>query len=146
MLLGEVGFSYNTLRHHLEHLAAQGFAIRKKVASHGFGVPRFTYHVPSKTIKQVTAALQDTYVELLTLPFSRLKHVCRFEKDGHCKETKRAAQLKTAPKSENKNYDHFTPFSGSELKRKGREVIASSKNRREAISHRNIAREDTVYW
>jgi predicted ArsR family transcriptional regulator len=88
-LLGEVGFSHNTLRHHLERLAAQGFVVKEKVASNRFGRPRLAYHVPSRTTKQVTAALQDPYVELVALPFSRLKHVCRFEKGGYCKETKK---------------------------------------------------------
>ncbi|MCJ7561176.1 hypothetical protein MUO79_11285 [Candidatus Bathyarchaeota archaeon] len=67
---------------------AQGLIIREKVAANSFGRPKFAYHIPSRTIKQVTVALQDPHVELVALPFSRLRHVCRFEKGGHCKKAK----------------------------------------------------------
>jgi predicted ArsR family transcriptional regulator len=87
--LGEVGFSHNTLQHHLERLAAQGFVVKEKPASNSFGRPRFAYHVPSRTIRQVNVALEDPHVELVALPFSRLRHVCRFEKGGYCKETRK---------------------------------------------------------
>src|SRR4030042_1178977 len=64
-LLGEVGFSHNTLQNHLEQLAAQGFVVKEKATSNSFGRPRFAYHVPSRTIKQVTAALEDPHLELV---------------------------------------------------------------------------------
>jgi predicted ArsR family transcriptional regulator len=50
-LLGEVGFSQNTPRHHLERLAAQGFVVMKKAASDSYGRLRFAYQVPSRTKK-----------------------------------------------------------------------------------------------
>ena len=96
-LLGEVGFSHNTLRQHLERLAAQGFIVKEKVASNSLGRPRFAYHVPFRAIKQVTASLQNPYVELVALSFSRLRHVCRFEKGGYCKETKRGCTPQICP-------------------------------------------------
>jgi len=96
-LLGEVGFSHNTLLHHLEPLAGQGFVVKEKAASNSFGRPRFAYHVPSRTVKQVTVALEDPYVELVALPFSRLRHVCRFEKGGYCKETKKNCTPQICP-------------------------------------------------
>jgi len=96
-LLGEVGFSHNTLRQHLERLAAQGFVVKEKVASNSLGRPRFAYHVQSRNTKQVTAALEDPLVELVALPFSRLRHVCRFEKGGYCKETKKTCAPQNCP-------------------------------------------------
>jgi len=93
VLLGEVGFSHNTLQQHLERLMAQGFVVREKAAANSFGRPKFAYHVPFRTTKQVSFALQDPHVELVALPFSRLRHVCRFEKGGYCKETKRTVRL-----------------------------------------------------
>jgi DNA-binding Lrp family transcriptional regulator len=98
-LLGEVGFSHNTLRQHLERLAAKGIIVREKVASNSFGRPRFAYHVPSRTMKQVAAALQNPCVELVALPFSRLRHVCRFEKGGYCKETKKNCAPRNCPQT-----------------------------------------------
>ena len=87
LLLDKVGFSHNTLQQHLERLGARGLVVREKVAGNGFGRPKFVYHVPSKTTKQVNAALEDMHIELVAIAFSRLRHVCRFEKGGHCKET-----------------------------------------------------------
>ena len=97
MLLVEVGFSHNTLQQHLERLVAQGLVVKEKVAANSLGRPRFAYHVPSRITKQVTVALQDPNVELAALPFSRLRHVCRFEKGGYCKETKRDCAPQICP-------------------------------------------------
>ena len=97
MLLDEVGFSHNTLQQHLERLGARGLVVREKVAGKGFGRPKFTYHVPSRTVKQVNAALEDPQVELVVIAFSRLRHVCRFEKGGHCKETKKNCTPQICP-------------------------------------------------
>ena len=111
-LLSEVCFSHNTLQQHLERLMAQGLIIREKVAANGFGRPKFAYHIPSRTTKQVIAALEDPQVELVTIPFSRIRHICRFEKGGYCKKQREILRLKSAPKSKNKNYNHFTPIKG----------------------------------
>ena len=96
-LLGEVGFSHNTLQQHLERLMARGLIVREKATANSFGRPRFAYHVPSRTTKQVTVALQDPHVELVALLFSRLRHVCRFEKGGYCKETKKNCAPQICP-------------------------------------------------
>jgi predicted ArsR family transcriptional regulator len=95
-LLSEVGFSHNTLQQHLERLMAQGLIVREKATANGFGRPKFAYHVPFRTTKH-SLALQDPHVELVALPFSRLRHVCRFEKGGYCKETKRNCAPQICP-------------------------------------------------
>jgi predicted ArsR family transcriptional regulator len=79
-LLGEVGFSHNTLQQHLDRLVARGLVVKEKMFSNSLGRPKFAYHVPSTATKQVTAALQNPHDALVTLQFSRLRHVCRFEK------------------------------------------------------------------
>jgi predicted ArsR family transcriptional regulator len=96
-LLSEVGFSHNTLQQHLERLMAQGLIVREKATANSYGRPKFAYRVPSGTTKQVSVALQDPHVELVTLPFSRLKHVCRFEKGGWCKEKKAQCSPQICP-------------------------------------------------
>ena len=96
-LLGEVGFTHNTLQQHLGRLMAQGLIVREKATANSFGRPKFAYHVPSRTTKQVSVALQDPQVELAALPFSRLRHVCRFEKGGHCKETRKDCTPQICP-------------------------------------------------
>ena len=96
-LLGEVGFSHNTLQQHIERLMAQGLIVREKAAADSFGRPKFAYLVPPRTTKQVTVALQHPHVELVALPFSRLRHVCRFEKGGYCKETRKNCAPQNCP-------------------------------------------------
>jgi predicted ArsR family transcriptional regulator len=91
-LLGEAGFSHNTLQQHLDRLVARGLVAKEKMASNSLGRPKFAYRVPSTAIKQVTVALQNPYDTLVTLQFSRLKHVCRFEKGGYCKERRSACE------------------------------------------------------
>jgi DNA-binding Lrp family transcriptional regulator len=98
-LLGEVGFSHNTLQRHLERLTAKGLVVRDKVVANGFGRPRFAYHIAVRTTKQVTAALEDPTVELVAIPFSRIRHVCRFEKGGYCKETKKDCAPQNCPQT-----------------------------------------------
>jgi DNA-binding HxlR family transcriptional regulator len=111
-LQSKVGFSHNTLQQHLTQLVENGLVLREKDPSSGFGRPKYAYYVPSKTVKQVAVALEDPDVELVTLPFSRVRHICRFEKGGWCKEKRRLVRLKFARKSENKTYHHFTPIKG----------------------------------
>jgi predicted ArsR family transcriptional regulator len=88
-LLSEVGFSHNTLQQYLDRLDARGLVVKEKMASNSLGRPKFAYHVPSTATRQVTAALQNPYETLVTLQFTRLRHLCRFEKGGYCKETRR---------------------------------------------------------
>ena len=96
-LLAKVGFSHNTLQQHLGNLVAKGLVLREKSVLNDFGRPKFTYHIASKASKQVAAALQDPTTELVSIPFSRLRHVCRFEKGGYCKETKKDCASQICP-------------------------------------------------
>jgi predicted transcriptional regulator len=96
-LLSEVSFSHNTLQQHLRRLTAKGLVVREKLPETGFGRPKFAYHVPLRASKQVTAALEDPALELVAIPFSRLRHVCRFEKGGWCKERKMSCSPQICP-------------------------------------------------
>jgi predicted ArsR family transcriptional regulator len=53
-LLGEVGFSHNTLQQHLERLMAQGLIVREKATADSFGRPKFA---PSCAIQNRKAGL-----------------------------------------------------------------------------------------
>jgi DNA-binding transcriptional ArsR family regulator len=97
VLLSRVGFSHNTLQQHLRRLMSQGLVLREKETANGFGRPKFTYHIAYKAAKQVISALEDPNVELVAIPFSRIKHICRFEKGGYCKETKRDCAPQICP-------------------------------------------------
>jgi predicted ArsR family transcriptional regulator len=110
-ILAQVGFSHNTLQHHLERLTAKGLVIRQKTSANDFGRPKFTYHIPSRTKKQVTRAVEDPTVELIAIAFKQLRHVCSSRREATAKKQGRTACLKSAPKSKNKTYHHFTPIS-----------------------------------
>jgi predicted ArsR family transcriptional regulator len=96
-LLGEVGFSHNTLQEHLDRLVARSLVVKEKTASNKLGRPRFNYYVPSTATRQVAAALENPYETLVTLQFSRLKHLCRFEKGGYCKERRTGCAPQNCP-------------------------------------------------
>jgi predicted ArsR family transcriptional regulator len=96
-LLGEVGFSHNTLQQHLDRLVSRRLIVKEKMASNSLGRPKFAYHVPSTATKQVAAALQNPYETLVTLQFTRLRHLCRFEKGGYCKETRKNCAPQNCP-------------------------------------------------
>ena len=98
-LLRQVGFSHNTLQQHLRQLMTQGLVLRAKETANGFGRPKFAYHISPKTTRQVISALEDPQVELVAIPFSRIKHVCRFEKGGYCKETRRGCAPQICPQT-----------------------------------------------
>jgi predicted ArsR family transcriptional regulator len=107
-LLGEVGFSHNTLQQHLEPLTTKSLVVRDKVIANGFRRPKFAYHIPSRTTKQVTATLENPAAELVQSLSVALGIFADLKRAATAKKQEKAARLKTAPKPENKNYDHFT--------------------------------------
>jgi DNA-binding response OmpR family regulator len=44
-----------------------------------------------------TTALKGSTVEFVVLPFAHLKHICRFEKDDCCSETKKICNIQNCP-------------------------------------------------
>jgi DNA-binding HxlR family transcriptional regulator len=112
-LLYEVGFSHNTLKLHLKRLRSDGLLVREKTPSDTLGRPRFVYAVSVKLRKQISAILSDPPVELVHLPFTKLKHLCRFEKGGYCKEVRTDCSSRICPqipkvKEKRPRYYHTT--------------------------------------
>jgi hypothetical protein len=83
---------------------------KEKNPSKGLGRPRFTYSVPRKVTRQVSSSLSDLFTEAVFPSFSRLKHLCRFEKGGYCKKIKKKRKAQNCPQILNKGKNHFTPF------------------------------------
>ena len=108
-LLTEVGFSHNTLEQHLNLLISRQLVVKEKIASKSLGRPKFAYNIPPTATKQVNAALQNPYETLVTLQFSRRARgtSAGSRKAATAKKREANADPKTAPKSKNKNYDHF---------------------------------------
>jgi predicted ArsR family transcriptional regulator len=98
-LLWEVGFSHNTLHLHIAKLKRQGMIVEAEKTRNGPGRPILTYSLTPAIKQKVALTLTDPYTTIVSLTFQKLKHLCRFEKGGYCKETRRNCGLKTALKS-----------------------------------------------
>ena len=96
-MLEEVDFSRNTLKQHLKRLLAQSLLVKEKMPSKAKGRPKYAYSIPPKLRRQISAALSDSSITIVSLPFSRLKHICRFEKGGHCKQARQNCSPEDCP-------------------------------------------------
>jgi predicted ArsR family transcriptional regulator len=96
-LLDRSRVSHNTLRLHLEKLVEQGLVAREKTRVAELGRPKFAYVVPTRVRRQVSSALSDPFIEIVSLPFSRLRHMCRFEKGGYCKQLRKECEAQDCP-------------------------------------------------
>ena len=96
-LLDEVGFGRNTLKVRLKRLTAQSLVVKEKTLSNGRGRPKYTYYISPRARRQVSAALSDSSITIVTLPFSRLRHLCRFEKGGYCKQIRNKCDAGSCP-------------------------------------------------
>ena len=95
-MLSEISFSHNTLREHLNKLIQQGIINRKKAPQQGPGRPTYVYSLPPE-VKRRLASLLNPELGLVSLPFNRLKRICRHEKGGYCKEIRGRCQVTKCP-------------------------------------------------
>ena len=98
-ILGEVVFSRNTLRLHLEHLLEKGLVMREKTPSKKPGRPVYMYSMPVKSRLQAPQLLSNPYDTLVTLSFSKLKQMCRHEKGGYCKKSRAQCTAEKCPQT-----------------------------------------------
>ena len=96
-LLTEVGFSHNTLRLHIAKLKLQGMIVVDEKTRNCPGRPILTYSLPPEIKQKVALTLTDPYTAIVSLTFQKLKHLCRFEKGGYCKETRRNCGAQNCP-------------------------------------------------
>lgn len=80
-LVDKSGLARQTVHNHLKHLVEAGI-VSQVAIKRGRGRPTVFYHKTRQPIEIVEAA--DT----VHLTFRRLRHACRFEKGGWCKEVK----------------------------------------------------------
>jgi predicted ArsR family transcriptional regulator len=95
-ILDAVKFSHNTLRLHLDSLVDQNLILKEKRPVKGRGRPRFTYSVPLAT-SRVPGVLPNPSTDVVSLSFSRLSQICRFEKGGFCKNMRRSCSAQICP-------------------------------------------------
>jgi predicted ArsR family transcriptional regulator len=96
-LVVEVGFSHNTLRSHLASLERQGMIAKAKALKKGPGRPVFVYTLPPEIKQRVGLTLTDSSTTIVSVTFQKLKHLCRFEKGGYCKNTRRNCAPQNCP-------------------------------------------------
>jgi predicted ArsR family transcriptional regulator len=96
-MLHQVRFSHNTLRLHLAKLKHEGMLVQTGKPRQSPGRPLLTYSLPPSMKRRVTLTLEDPYVSIVSITFQKLKHVCRFEKGGFCKETRRNCEARICP-------------------------------------------------
>ena len=101
-----VGFFHNTLRLHLESLVDRGLVLKEKKPRKSHGRPMFTYAKYPSLKRQIIHMLSEPYIEFVSLPFSKLKHLCRFEKGGYCKKIRAVCEAQKCPEIPKKNKNH----------------------------------------
>ena len=94
-LLDEVGFGRNTLKLRLKRLTAQSVVMKEKVPSNVRGRPKYAHFLSPKARQQVSSALLDPSITIVTLQFSRIRRLCRFEKGGYCKQLRNSCETRT---------------------------------------------------
>ena len=80
-LVERSGLARQTVHNHLKHLVEAGIVFQEAV-KHGRGRPKVFYHKSRQPIETLEGA------DIVRLTFQKLKHACRFEKGGWCKEVK----------------------------------------------------------
>jgi predicted transcriptional regulator len=95
-ILTEIRLSHNTLRLHLDKLAERGLINKSKQPSKGPGRPKIVYSTPISALKPSAAPLNPS-TGVITLTFSKLSQVCRFEKGGFCKKVRGSCNARYCP-------------------------------------------------
>jgi len=96
-LVAEAGVSHNTVRLHLHRLVCQGIVAKEKTPARKLGRPSFTYSLSPKVNRQQLSAGSGGFTETVTLNFSKLRRLCRLEKGGYCKQTRKRCEAKKCP-------------------------------------------------
>ena len=89
-LVERSGLARQTVHNHLKHLVEEGIASQEAV-KRGKGRPTVLYRNSRRPIETVEVA------DIVRLTFQKLKHVCRFEKGGWCKEVRSKCARETCP-------------------------------------------------
>jgi len=77
----------------------QGFVVKEKMPSKGLGRSRFAYFLPPGAKRQAHFTLPEPFTEIVSLTFSNLKHLCRFEKGGYCKKIRNRCEAQNCPQT-----------------------------------------------
>jgi predicted ArsR family transcriptional regulator len=90
-LVVRVGFARATVLKHLNRPQKEGLVVREKVLPKGRGRPRFIYRLKTEALQSIVP------IEIVSLTFQKLKHACRFEKGGWCRESRKTCSSENCP-------------------------------------------------
>ena len=98
-LMEGVGLTRPTLIAHLKPLLADRLVVREQIITKARGRPKFSYRLVAKALPTSAppASRQMTLAQVVNLPFQKLRHACRFEKGGWCRETKKGCSPDNCP-------------------------------------------------
>jgi len=91
-LMEETGFSRATIFNHLPHLG--GAVSKELVTAKRRGRPGLLYKLAKV---RLNLEAQSKPPGIVSITFPKLKHVCRFEKGGFCKQLKKPCTPQTCP-------------------------------------------------
>ena len=83
-ILGEVTFSHNTLRLHLDSMIDNCLIIREKTPSKRRGRPVYAYHASAAALASAPGAPS----RVIALGFIDLRRLCRHQRESRCRETR----------------------------------------------------------
>ena len=95
-ILHESGVSHNTLRLHLDELAERDLITRLKVPNDRRGRPKFAYGISANGRRACEVGVNQV-TGVVSLAFTGLSQVCRFEKGGFCKKLRRPCNASDCP-------------------------------------------------
>jgi DNA-binding Lrp family transcriptional regulator len=95
-ILAAVKFSHNTLRNHLDSHVDQNLILKEKQPVKGRGRPKFTYSLPVG-VGRVPSMLPNPSTGVVSLSFSKLSQICRFEKGEFCKKVRGPCTARVCP-------------------------------------------------
>ena len=89
-IMEKSGFARQTVHNHLKHLVAAGI-LSCEAVKRVRGRSTMIYHRSKQRVEVVEDA------DIVSLTFQKLKHVCRFEKGGRCKELRNKCAAEKCP-------------------------------------------------
>ena len=98
-LMAGIGLARPTLIVHLKPLLADGLVVREQIIAKARGRPRFSHHLGTKAPQAAAQPLarQMMMTQMVHLPFQKLRHACRFEKGGWCREIRKGCAPDNCP-------------------------------------------------
>jgi hypothetical protein len=78
-------------------MRSEGIIVKAETAKNSPGRPSFTYALPPNIRQRVDLVVTEPQTTIVSLAFQKLRHLCRFEKGGYCKQAKKRCEAQSGP-------------------------------------------------